>query len=154
MSTVSETRSAGNGTIAHRTMIQMAALLFGVVFLLVGVAGFVPGLTADFERLDVFGDVAARLLGVFGINWLENLVHLAYGVGGLVLAATAPKARAYFVGGGALYMLVALYGFVVGTHHEGNILGVNQASNWLHVVLSLTMVGIGVVLGRDARAGR
>ena len=141
-------------TNTNRSTLQVAAAVVGAVFLAVGVLGFVPGVTADFDRLGVFGDVGARLLGLFGVNWLENLVHLGYGVAGLALASTASRARLYFVVGGALYLVVALYGFATGTHHDANILGVNQAGNFLHLGLGVGMVALGVARGKDVRTTR
>jgi hypothetical protein len=139
----------------RRLRIQVAAALTGVVFLIVTVAGFIPGVTTEYGRLDTFGAPGAKLLGIFGVNWVENLVHLAYGVGGLLLARTARWAWRYFVGGGALYLLVGLYGFATGTHSEANLLGVNAAGNWLHVALSVGMVGVGLLLGgRNRPAAR
>ena len=132
---------------ATQSPIQAAAVLFGIVFLVVTVAGFVPGLATDYDRLDEFGGVGAKALGIFGVNWLENLVHLAYGVGGLVLASTAARARSYFIVGGILYGVIWIYGMVIDVHGDANVLGVNEAGNWLHAALFLAMVAIGFALG-------
>jgi len=144
------TSAAGRGAaMAGPTLIQRAAMLFGVIFLVVGVVGFIPGLTTDYDRLGTFGDEGAKLLGIFGGNWIENIVHLAYGVGGLMLAKTWKGAKQYFVLGGVVYLVVAALGIVTGVHHDANLLAINGASNVLHVVLGVAMVGIGLVLGKD-----
>lgn len=131
------------------TTIQLAAKLFGAVFLLVAIAGFIPGLTTDFDRLDTFGGVGAKLLGIFGVNWLENVVHLLYAVAGFAAAKSARTAYQYFVYGGVLYLIVAIYGYATDIDGDANLIGVNNASNALHLVLFAAMVAIGFVLGRD-----
>ncbi len=142
--------TALRSTVRDGEPIQKAAAAMGAVFLLVAVAGFVPGLTSDYDRLGTFGDVAAKLLGVFGVNWLENLVHLTYAVAGFALARSVSGARTYFIGGGVLYGVVWIYGMVTGIHDDANILGVNDAGNWLHAALFVAMVAIGLALGKRA----
>lgn len=136
------------------TNIQKAAMLFGVVFLLVGVLGFVPGITADYSRLGHFDGTGALLLGIFGINVLENIVHLAFGAAGFALARTFAGARAYFLGGGVIYIVVWIYGLVIDLTSNANIIGVNAAANWLHFLLGVVMLGVGLVLGRTGAAGQ
>ncbi len=131
-----------------RSLLQTAAMLLGVVFLLVGILGFVPGITSHYSRLGTFGDVAAKLLHIFGVNWLENVVHLLYSVAGITLAKTWAGARNYFVFGGVIYLVLWIYGLLINLHGNGNFIGVNTAGNWLHFVLGLVMVGLGLVLGR------
>jgi len=130
-------------------LLQKAAMLMGIVFLLVGVLGFIPGITTDYDQLGNFGEVGAKLLGIVGINWLENVVHLLYGVLGLALARTWDGSRAYFLGGGVIYLVLWIYGLVIDLDSNANFLSVNNASNWLHFILGVVMVGIGVLLGRD-----
>ncbi len=132
-----------------RSLVQKAAVASGVVFLAITLAGFVPGLTQDFDRLTTFGDVGARLLGVFGVNWLENLVHLAYGIVGLVAARSPRAARAYFLLGGAAYLVIGVAGFAIDLDSGANVLGVNTAGNVLHVLLGLGMAAVGLVLTTD-----
>ena len=73
-----------------RTPVQTAALLVGVVFLLVGVLGFVPGITAPFADLAFAGTGSmTALLGLFQVGVLHNIVHLLFGVAGVAAARTA-----------------------------------------------------------------
>lgn len=128
-----------------RTPVQMLALLVGVVFLAVGVLGFVPGITTHYSDLGFAGHGGdAQLLGLFSVSVLHNLVHLAFGVAGLALARTPESARTYLVGGGAVYLVVWLIG-VIGI---GGWIPVNTADNWLHLVLGLAMIALGSVTGR------
>ena len=137
------------------TDIQRAALLFGIIFLAVGVLGFIPGITSDYGRLDVFDDVGAKLLGIFGVNILENIVHLLYGVAGLLAARRSwSAAKNYFIAGGAIYLVLWLYGLVIDEQSAANFVGLNMAAHWLHFVLGVAMVAVGFLLSRRATAGR
>jgi hypothetical protein len=139
--------------LGDRTPLQTAALAVGAVFTLTGIAGFIPGITTNYDDLSFAGDQGAKLLGLFEVNVLHNLVHLAFGVAGLALARTFAGARTYLVGGGAVYFVVFLYGLVVDKDSSANFIALNGADNWLHLVLSVGMVGLGLALGRAGYRG-
>ncbi len=145
---------AGNGR-TDRTDVQKAALAFGIVFLIVGVAGFVPGIATDYGRLTTFDDTGAKLFGIFGVNVLENVAHLLFGIAGVALARTWSGAKNYFVWGGLLYVGLWLYGLIVEGDSNANFLGLNEAANWLHLALGVVMVAAGYLLSRRVvREGR
>jgi hypothetical protein len=132
-----------------RSPLQIAALLVGAVFLLVGIAGFIPGITTNYDALAFAGpDSEAELLGLFQVSILHNIVHLLLGVVGLALARTWESARLYLIGGGALYLVLWVYGVVVDQASNANFVPVNTADNWLHFLLGAGMVAVGLVLGR------
>lgn len=136
---------------SRRTPVQMAALAVGAVFLLVGVLGFVPGVTGDYHMLVWAGHHSgAKLLGIFEVSALHNLVHLAFGVAGLALARTFSGARAFLVGGGVIYLVLWIYGLAVDPESAANFVPVNAADNWLHLALGIGMLALGIVLGRRA----
>jgi hypothetical protein len=133
-----------------RTPVQKAAMAVGVVFLLVGIAGFIPGLTTNYDTLDFAGHHSdALLLGVFNVSILHNIVHLAFGVAGLALARTFTGARGFLIGGGIVYFVLWLYGLVIDMGTDANFVPVNDADNWLHLVLAIGMVALGVALSRS-----
>ena len=135
------------------SLIRNATRLVGAVFLLVGVLGFVPGITTNFDELKFAGhESGAELLGVFQVSILHNIVHLLFGVAGLALAKTARSATAYLVGGGVIYLVLAVYGAVIDAEESANFVPVNNADDLLHLVLGLGMVGLGLV-GLRARPG-
>ena len=132
------------------TTIQAAAMAVGVTFLLVGIAGFVPGITTDYDTMAFAGeDSEAKLLGVFQVSVLHNIVHLAFGVLGVYAARLARTSYLFLVGGGVVYLLLTLYGAVIDHTSDANFVPINTADNWLHLVLGLGMVGLGLALGRD-----
>jgi hypothetical protein len=142
--------------ISVRTPVQKAALVAGAVFLLVGVLGFVPGITTHYDQLTFAGHHSeAALLGVFNVSVLHNVVHLAFGVAGIALARTFNTARSYLIGGGVIYLVLFLYGLVIDHDSSMNFVPVNNADNWLHLGLAAGMLALGIALGRahDDRGG-
>lgn len=138
-----------------RSLLQVLAAVFGLTFLLVGIAGFIPGITSNYDELSLLGtDSNAELLGLFRVSILHNIVHLLFAVG-LLAAARADWSKVYLLGGGVAYGGVAVYGFLVDRTSDANFLPVNHADNWLHVGLALAMILAGLVgLAADRRAGR
>src|SRR5438477_11611216 len=84
-------------------MVKRIAMLFGVVFLLVGVLGLF--LTPAGMQMGVDAN-AKPLLGLFPVNLLHNVVHIAFGVWGLLAARTFSGAQAYCKIGGVVYLLL------------------------------------------------
>ena len=132
-----------------RTPAQNLARLVGIVFLLVGIAGFIPGVTTNlYDGLEFAGDDGnAELLGLFGVSVLHNIVHGLFVIAGLALAATASGARTFLIGGGAIYLLLA----VIQVIGAGDWLPLVGPDLWLHIGLGVGMIGLGVALTREPR---
>jgi hypothetical protein len=116
-------------------MVKSMAVLFGVVFLLIGILGFVPAVTKD-----------QMLLGIFHVNAAHNVVHLLSGAIALFAGMTSVGAsRTYFRIFGIVYGAVAVLGFVVG---DGMLLGLisnNTATTWLHVAIAAVSLLLGFI---------
>jgi hypothetical protein len=146
------TMTTASRSSADRTALQKAAQAVGAVFVLVGILGFIPGITANYSSLGMAGhDSAALLLGVFQVSVLHNIVHLLFGVAGLLLARTPAQARNYLVVGGAIYIVLWLYGLLIDHNSAANFVPVNTADNWLHLVLGLGMIALGLALSSNRR---
>ena len=135
-------------TTTRRLMaVQGAALLVAGAFILIGVLGFIPGVTTDYGLLDWAGrHSGAKLFGVFAVSGLHNTLHLLSGVVGFALARTYAASRAYFLGGGLFYLALWLHGLFMDEGSSANLLPVNGANNWLHFGLGIGMVLLGLTL--------
>jgi uncharacterized membrane protein YuzA (DUF378 family) len=134
-----------------RSPLQTAAWLVGLVFLLVGIAGFIPGITTNlYDGLEFAGhDGDAELLGIFEVSILHNIVHLLFGIAGLTLSRTWSGARTFLIGGGVIYLALWIYGLLIEQDSSANFVPLNDADNWLHFLLGAGMLGLGFLLSRD-----
>jgi hypothetical protein len=116
--------------------VQAAAVIMGAVLVLLGVLGFIPGITAGYDRLEwAAHQSGARLFGMIAVSGVHNIVNVAIGVLGFLMARTYAAARAYFLGGGLVYLAIWVY--------ELTVMHVND---WLHFGLGLVMVLLGLTL--------
>jgi hypothetical protein len=140
----------------ERTPVQSTAMLVGIVFLLVGILGFIPGITTNLDDITFAGnDSGAELLGIFQVSILHNIVHGLFGLVGLYLARTWQGARTFLIGGGVIYLVLFLYGIVISDTSGANFVPVNSPEDdILHLLLGVGMIGLGVVLGRERMAER
>ena len=128
----------------ERTPAQWYALIFGATLLLVGIIGFF--VDAGFDTgSSIDGD---KLLGIFEVSGIHNLIHIASGA---VLLAASPKrasARLVAIAFGAVYLLVTIIGFIQGDNVLG-IIPVNSADNFLHVAISGLAIAAGLLSAGD-----
>jgi hypothetical protein len=120
--------------------VQRAAQIFGWVFVLVGILGFFAT------------DEEGRLLGLFPVNTLHNVVHLAFGVWGILAARSWDAARTYCRAAGVIYLVLTVLGVVAPDGFGLVPLGGNDV--WLHAVLALALLFFGFTAkeGSAARA--
>ena len=127
--------------------LRTAALVFGLVFLAVGIAGFIPGLTTDADELELSGhESGAELLGVFQVSGLHNAVHILFGLAGIVASRRWMWSRVYLIASGIAYLGLLVYGLAVEHDSEANFVPINDADNWLHLGLGIAMLGLGLAL--------
>jgi hypothetical protein len=123
-------------------MVKALGILFGIVFLAIGILGFVPGVTNN-----------EMLLGIFMVNTTHSVVHIISGVIFLTASMSgAGAARVWFQIFGIIYAIVAILGFMT---PNGLLLGLianNPADTWLHVVLAVVMLIIGFATPKSAAA--
>lgn len=132
-----------------KTTVQKAALAVGAVFLLVGILGFLPGVTSEHNQMKMAGpESESLLLGIFQVSILHNIVHLLFGVAGLILARTYSNAKNYLLLGGIIYLVLWIYGLIIDQDSSANFVPFNSADNWLHFVLGAGMVALALILRR------
>jgi hypothetical protein len=116
-------------------MAKSLAVLFGIVFVIVGLLGFVP-------------NPIVGATGLFQTDHLHDLVHLLVGVVLLVVAMAAPAASGLWLKiFGVVYLLLAVLGFLM-IPHGGMLLGLvlmNTADHWLYVVLGVVLLIAGMM---------
>jgi hypothetical protein len=132
-----------------------AAMIVAIVFLLVGVAGFIPGITTNYGDMAFAGpDSMAKLFGVFQVSILHNIVHLLFGVVGLAMARRANLAKKYLIGGGAIYLVLWIYGLATDNMSGANFIPLNTPDDWLHLGLGIGMIGLGLLTTRRRGTAR
>ena len=146
---MSTTSYGGASSTAPGKEVRTAAKAVGAVFLLVGILGFIPGITSNYDQMSFAGHMSgAKLLGLFQVSVLHNIVHLLFGVAGLALSRATRTAFLYLVGGGVIYLVLWIYGLVVDMGSQANFVPLNTADNWLHLLLGLGMVAVGFLTYR------
>jgi len=138
------------------TLAQRFAQIFGLVYLLVGILGFIPPLLAQGGVPGpVIGPFVGSLLGLFAVNWLHNIAHLAIGAAGLASYRSPAGARSYAIGVGVLYLLLFVIGLILPTVF--GLLPLNGPDNILHLVSGAAALAIGLAsptTQRGTAAGR
>jgi hypothetical protein len=125
----------------ERSPAQVYALAIGLTLVVIGIVGFFYN--ASFDTGD--GSERDAVLGLFDVNAWHNIVHIATGAIGLVVAGSYGGARGYALGLGAVYLLVAALGFIAGDGDEiFNLIPVNTEDNVLHLLIGIAGVGAGL----------
>ena len=123
-------------------MLKTAAIIFGVFFLVAGIAGFVPALAPG-----------GMLFGLFMVGPVHNIVHIASGIAALLAAfAGAGAARKYFQIFGVVYLLVAVIGFFYGNSPLLGVMEHNHHDIWLHILIAAVALYFGFMSGRETTA--
>ena len=133
------------------------ALIFGIVFLAVGLLAFVPGMThvppmdpRDMSMDQGYGD----LLGLFPVNLLHNIVHILFGVWGLLAYRGGfASARTYARAVAIIYALLTILGLVPGLDTTMGLIPIYGNDVWLHAVLALVAAYFGW-MNRDTAGDR
>ena len=131
------------------------ALIMGIAFLLVGVMAFIPGLvtTGEDHGLHVTGPGTGYLLGLFHVNVIHNLVHILFGVWGIIAYKRYDASRSYARVVAIAYAALALIG-VCPSPRINTVFGlvpIHGHDVWLHAVIALAAAFFGWAVGPDER---
>lgn len=126
------------------TLAQRVAQIFGWAFIVMGLAGF----ASTGSSMEANHIIAPRLFGLFPVNVLHNVVHLVFGVWGILAARSVGGSRAYFVGAGVIYLLLAALGTVAPDGFGLVPLGGNDVG--LHIFLALGLLAASLLTRRRA----
>jgi hypothetical protein len=113
--------------------LKQIAVIFGIVFVVVGALGWVPAVNPG-----------GKLLGIFDVNPAHNFVHLATGVVAIIAGVISEKgSRIFFQVFGVIYGLVGALGFFSGDQPLLGIVANNAADSVLHVVIAVVALYLG-----------
>jgi uncharacterized protein DUF4383 len=125
----------------ERSPAQLYALVIGLTLVVIGIAGFFY--TASFSTGD--GIERDAVIGIFDVNGWHNLLHIGTGAIGLAVVGAYGASRGYAIGLGALYLLIAVLGFIAGDGDElFSLIPVSTEDNVLHLLIGIAGVGAGL----------
>ena len=122
------------------TTIQKLAAVFGVVFIIVAIAGFLTPGGMFMQPSDPA--MAAKALGMFPVNLLHNIVHLVFGIWGLAASRSWGGSKSFFVWAGVIYAILTVLAFISPTGF--GLVPLAGADIGLHCLLAIVMLGIGL----------
>ena len=128
--------------------VRTFALLYGIVLLAVGVAGFIPALVTPYDAIDhelTMDQGAGHLFGLFPVNLMHNVVHLAFGVWGLAVYRNTSAAIGYARSVAIVYAILTILGLVPALSTAFGIVPLHGNDVWLHALLALIAAYFGFV---------
>ncbi len=121
--------------------IQKLGAIFGVVFMLAAIAGLIAPGGMAMQPTDP--TTAAKALGVFPVNLLHNVVHLAFGIWALAASRSWGGSKQFFVVGGYIYIVLTVLGFL--SPAGFGLVPLGGADIGLHCLLGVVMLAIGYI---------
>ena len=128
------------------------ALIFGIVYLLVGILGLIPGM------LSPVGDpgnppvnvqtLYGNLLGAFTVNILHTLVHLVIGIWGILAYRSFSAARTLSLAAGVIFIVLFLFGLIPGLQTLFGLVPLHGADVWLHLLSGIVALAFGLMAPR------
>jgi hypothetical protein len=134
--------------------VRAFALAAGIAYLAVGLLGFVPGITQPPPAGAPDVAIAAGygyLLGLFPINVLRNLVHLAIGLWGVASYKSFDASRVYARGLAIVYGLLTIMGLIPGLNTTFGLIPIFGHDVWLHALTAAAAAYFGWLAPVDAR---
>jgi NAD/NADP transhydrogenase beta subunit len=123
-----------------RSPAQLYALVFGALLTIAGITGFFYN--SEFTSRE---EVRNAVLGILDVNGWHNVFHILTGVLGLVVASSYSSARGYALGFGFVYVILAIWGFIIGSGHSIlSIIPVNTEDSVLHLFIGLAGIAAGM----------
>ena len=137
--------------------VRTFALIYGVVFLLIGVAGFIPGLLTPLDAVEhdlAVEQGAGQLFGLFPVNILHNIVHIVFGVWGLAVYRSTSGAVTYARSVAVIYAVLMIMGFIPGLETAFGLVPLHGNDIWLHALLAAIAAYFGFARHTDAERTR
>jgi hypothetical protein len=125
-------------------MAKSIAMVFGVIYTVVGIAGFIPALGGSYTM------TANTLLRIADVNIVHNIVHLVIGIAGLTMAKTDEGAATFCKTFGVILLLLGVIGFFA-----PNLLGIVPIGGgdiWIHLISGAILAYAGFAMATSGRA--
>jgi hypothetical protein len=120
---------------------QRFAQVFGIIYVVVGIAGFIPPLLFGSLPPVVMGPFAGLLLALFAVNWFHSVAHLAIGAAGLAVYRSHSASKAYALALGVAYGGLFVFGLIWGLSFLGGLMPLNGWDHILHIATALVAFG-------------
>lgn len=134
-------------------LVQRFAQVFGAIYVLVGILGFIPPLIVGDIPVAMGGPFTGYLIGLFAVNWFHSLAHLLIGAAGLATYRSLSASRAYALALGVAYGALFVLGLFFGLDFLNGLLPLNGWDNVLHLATALVAFGA-FFAGRATEPGR
>ncbi|HEY8000342.1 MAG TPA: DUF4383 domain-containing protein [Solirubrobacterales bacterium] len=135
------------------TPARLYCTLVGAVLVIAGIIGFFYSSSFDTGAANVAANTD-DVFGILGVNGWHNLVHIALGLLALAVAGSPSGARAYCLGIGLVYLLLAIWGFIDSDNVLIGLIPVNNEDNFLHLILGLVGLAAGAATPATGGASR
>jgi len=114
-------------------MYRKFAKFFGILFIVIGILGFIPGITYH-----------NKLLGLFMVNTTHNFIHLIAGAIGYWVSRMSMRAsQLYLQIFGIIFAAIGLLGFGYGRRDIFGMIANNIADAWLHLIIGIIFLYVG-----------
>jgi hypothetical protein len=141
--------------------IKRFSFIAGIVFIVIGILGFIPGITVapNVTDPDLFVEAAyGRLLGLFPVNLVHNLIHMAFGFWAVAASRDYGRSQLFCRASAIIYAVMAVAGLIPGLKTLFGLVPLHSHDIWLHAVIAFATGFFGFVRAPDqlgfSRAGR
>lgn len=125
--------------------VRYFALIFGIIYLLVGLMGLIPGLVSDASNPGVNVDVLnGTLLGVFPVNIIHTLIHLLIGLWGIMAYRSYDGSRSYARTTGIIFLILFVMGLIPGLNTLFGLTPLYGSDIWLHLLSGIVALYFGL----------
>ncbi len=134
---------------AHATPVQKTARVVAIILGLLGILGFIPGITTEYGQLEVTGiGTDALLFGLLPVTVTHNVLMLLFAAGIFAAAQrSAGAAKATLIGLGLFNVACAAYGLINVRYGSTLWVPVGEVDNWVHLGLGARLIGLGLIRG-------
>lgn len=124
--------------------VQRVAAIYGAVFVVIAIVGFFTSRGS----MEADPAMAARIFGLFPVNLIHNLVHLGWGIWGLVAMRDWAPAYRYLSATAVVYIILAILGIL--TPSAFGLLPLGSNDIWLHALLGIVAGAVVMAVRREA----